>query len=155
LKRVVTPLGSTMFDGVADDVWIGYLTDAFWEAKLDGFLLGYTEEDGVVSPESLTGPDLPRQYGALIVLYAGIRVLRNRILNMNTGFRAKAGPVEFEQQNSATMLAEMLKQLRATKDRILLALDEAALGTDVQVLDALSVRTFDAASYWGSIELTG
>ncbi len=154
LKREVTPLGSNLFSNVTDNsVWLGYLTDAFWEAKLDGFMEGYVEEDGEVEHES-GGPDLNRKYVALIVLYAGIRVLRNRILNMNTGFRAKAGPVEFEQQNSATMLAEMLKQLRTTKDRILEELDDFE-ASHTLVLDALSVRTFDSASYWGSIELTG
>lgn len=154
LKREVVPLGSTLFDGVADDQWVGYLTDGFWEAKLDGFLPGYVaDEDGIVTNE-VGGPDLDRRYVALIVLYAGIRILRNRILNMNTGFRAKAGPVEFEQQNSATMLAEMLKQLRATKDRILEEL-EAADETSVMVLDAFSTRLFSPGSYWGSIELTG
>lgn len=154
LKREVVPLGTTMFADVEEDTWIGYLTDAFWEARLDGFMADYVaEDDGSVTHQD-GGPDLDRRFIALIVLYAGIRVLRNRILNMNTGFRAKAGPVEFEQQNSATMLAEMLKQLRATKDRILEELDEAEV-TDVMALDALSVRLFDSASYWGSIELTG
>lgn len=154
LKREVTPLGSTLFSNVTDNaVWLGYLTDAFWEAKLDGFMENYVEEDGEVSHVS-GGADLDRKYVALIVLYAGIRVLRNRILNMDTGFKAKAGPVEFEQQKSATMLAEMLKQLRATKDRVLTELDQAE-ETYALVLDALSVRTFSSASYWGSPELTG
>ncbi len=152
LKREVTPLGSTLFAGVPDEAWLGYLTDAFWAAKLDGFMEGYVEEDGEVEHES-GGPDLDRKFVALIVLYAGIQILRNRIMNMNTGFRAKAGPVEFEQQNSATMLAEMLKQLRATKDKILDELDDYQSNT--MVLDALSVRTFSSSSYWGSIELTG
>lgn len=152
LKREVIPLGSGLFADVNDDAWIGYLSDAFWEARLDGFMEGYTaDEDGVIEGGTT---DLDRRYVALVVLYAGIRVLRNRILNMNTGFRAKAGPVEFEQQNSATMLAEMLKQLRTTKDRILQELDEAE-ATAVLALDAFSVRLFDSGSYWGSPELTG
>jgi hypothetical protein len=154
LKREVIPMGTTLFADVNEDVWIGHLSDAFWEARLDGFLTGYVADaDGVVTPESGT-TDLDRRYIALVVLYAGIRVLRNRILNMNTGFRAKAGPVEFEQQNSATMLAEMLKQLRATKDRILDELDEAE-ATSVLYLDAFSTRVLDSASYWGANELTG
>lgn len=154
LKREVTPLGSTMFDSVDDDAWVGYLADAFWEARLDGFMTGYVaDDDGVVTNESGSA-DLDRRYIALVVLYAGIRVLRNRILNMNTGFRAKAGPVEFEQQNSATMLAEMLKQLRATKDRILEDL-ETVDQTSTMVLDALSTRLFNPESYWGSPELGG
>jgi hypothetical protein len=154
LKREVIPMGTNLFADVNEDVWIGHLSDAFWEARLDGFLTGYVADaDGVVTPESGT-TDLDRRYIALVVLYAGIRVLRNRILNMNTGFRAKAGPVEFEQQNSATMLAEMLKQLRATKDRILDELDEAE-ATSVLYLDAFSTRVLDSASYWGANELTG
>jgi len=157
LKREVVPLGSTLFGAVTDAQWLGYLTDAFWEAKLDGFMTGYVaDEDGVVTNET-GGSDLDRRFVALIVLYAGIRILRNRILNMNTGFRAKAGPVEFEQQNSATMLAEMLKQLRATKERIIEELEEAGSGdpTGVLLLDAFSTRLFSSSSYWGSIELMG
>lgn len=153
LRREVTPLGTTLFSTVTDDQLIAYMQDAFWEAKLDGFIENYIEEDGEISHVS-GGPEMDRKYVALVVLYAGIRVLRNKILNTNTGFRAKAGPVEFEQQNSATMLVEMLKQLRATKDRVLEELD-AADATYALVLDALSVRTFDSSSYWGSIELTG
>lgn len=158
LKREVIPLGSTLFAAVEPAQWLGYLTDAFWEAKLEGFMPGFVaDEDGVITNESEpSGPDLDRRFVALVVLYAGIRILRNRILNMNTGFRAKAGPVEFEQQNSATMLAEMLKQLRATKERIIEELEEQANDpTGVLVLDAFSTRLFNSASYWGSIELTG
>lgn len=154
LRREITPLGTNLFSGVGDADLVGFMTDAFWEAKLDGFLPGFVaDEDGIVTNEVGT-TDLDRKYVALIVLYAGIRILRNRILNTNTGFRAKAGPVEFEQQNSATMLAEMLKQLRATKDKILEEL-EAMDVSGVMVLDAFSVRLFDSTSYWGSIELTG
>ena len=87
------------------------------------------------------------------MLYAGITVLYNKILNTNTGFRAKAGPVEFEQQNSATVLAEMLKQLREAKDRILEQIETDE--TSTLVLDALSVRLLYPGSYWGSPELTG
>lgn len=155
LQREVTPLGGTAFAAITEDTWLGYLTDAFWEAKLDGFLVGYVESDGVVTHETGDATrDIDRKYIALIVLYAGIRVLRNQILNMNTGLRAKAGPVEFEQQNSATMLAEMLKQLRATKDRIIDELDTAD-ETSVMVLDAYSTRVFEPMSYFGSPELSG
>ena len=88
------------------------------------------------------------------MLYAGIKVLRNQILNMSTTFRAKAGPVEFERQNSATMLAEMLRELKATKDRIIDELEMCDI-TDVLVLDAFSTRLFQPLSYRGGIELSG
>jgi hypothetical protein len=161
LKREVSPPGSDIFASVRSSEWVGYLSDAFWEARLDGFLAGYqTDEAGVgtddieIVPISPELPDLDRRGMALVILYAGVKVLRNRILNMNTQFRAKAGSVEFEQQNSATMLAEMLKQLKATKDRIIEALDTDS--TDVVMLDVYSTRVYSAVdSYHGAPELSG
>lgn len=162
LKREVNPAGTQVIT-LSDSEWVGYLTDAFWEARLDGFLEGYVAEnnstetvaDGSIEKEGAPNADVPRQLVALVVLYAGIRILRNSILNTKTQFRAKAGPVEFEQQSSATMLAEMLKQLKSTKDRIIAALDEEQGLTEVLVLDAFSTRLFDTRSYFGSAELAG
>jgi len=154
LRREVTPLGSTLFASVSDDTLISYLADAFWEARLDGFLTKWTSDvDGIVTPVAESGADITQAEIALIVLYAGVRILRNQILNTNTGFRAKAGPVEFEQQSSATMLAEMLKQLRDRKNQIL---DQALqVGTSVAVFDAYSTRSLEWSSYWGGPELVG
>jgi hypothetical protein len=148
LKREVTPLGSVAAD-VDDSVWLGYLTDAFWLARLDGFMPGYTESGGDITGPN--GEDLPREYVALIVLYAGIKALTIQILNTAPGFRAKAGPVEYEQDSiSATVLAEMLKQLKATKDRIIAEILGVG-ATPTLYLDALSVRTFESASYWARL----
>lgn len=142
LRREIEPPGAELFTGVTEAQWVGYLSDAFWEARLDGFLTGWeTADEGAfitVVPVDPSGSDIGRKEMALVILYAGVKVLRNRILNMSTSFRAKAGPVEFEQQNSATMLAEMLKQLKATKDRIIEEMDGGATG--VTVLDAYSTR---------------
>lgn len=158
LKREVSPPGSDIFANVHPNEWVGYLSDAFWEARLDGFLVGYQTDEAALGdieivPVSPELPDLDRRGMALVILYAGVKVLRNRILNMNTQFRAKAGSVEFEQQNSATMLAEMLKQLKATKDRIIEALDTDS--TDVIMLDAYSTRVYSVSSYHGAPELSG
>lgn len=140
LRREVTPLGSDPFSTVTDTQWTDYLADSFWEARLDGFLQGWTaDEDGVVSPVPPNTLELPREQIAAIIIYAGVRVLRNKILNTNTTFRAKAGPVEYETQNSATMLAEMLKQLKAVKDRLLDGLTESD-ATSVAYIDAYSAR---------------
>lgn len=159
LKREIEPPGSDLFAGVSDAEWVGYLSDAFWEARLDGFLVGYETDEGALAedttvvPSNPSGEEFNRRDMALVILYAGVKVLRNRILNMNTQFRAKAGPVEFEQQNSATMLAEMLKQLKTTKDRIIDSLETDM--TSTMVLDAYSVRVLNPSSYGGGIELTG
>lgn len=151
LQRSVTPLGSAPVTGVD---WTAYLTDAFWEARLDGFMPNWTvDENGLVTPVS-GSEELPLQYTAMVVLYAGIRILRVQILNTRTGFRAKAGPVEFEQQASATMLAEMLKQLQNTKTWLLEQVRYIQGITTVEVLDALSTRMFSQQAYYGGLELT-
>lgn len=141
LRREVTPLGTTTFASVSDTDLTQHLVDAFWEAKLDGFMSGYTvDEDGVSTP------DLPRQDVSLVVLYAGIKVLRNQALNTKTVFRAQAGPVQFEQQSSAMVITEMLRELMAIKQRIL----DQNMVTTVEVIDAFSARVFTPGLYTGS-----
>lgn len=151
LKREVTPPGSTLFSDVGDDTWVGYMSDAFWDARLDGFLGGYTcSVDGTITSTS-GGDDITRDLVGLVVLYAGIKVLRNRIMNLDTSFRAAAGPVEFEVQKSANLLTEMLKQLKDHKDRIL---DAVNLGpTETYYFDGYTQRNFDKDSYFGERDL--
>ena len=153
LQREVNPPGVDLLSGATAAELVGHLSDAFWEARLDGFLTAWTcDEDGVVTPvDPLSAVDIPRDALSLVVLYAGIRVIRNRILNTNAVFRAKAGSVEYETGTSAQMLTEMLKQLKAAKDRYL----ERATDNETPVgyYDALSVRSFSDASYYGSSEL--
>lgn len=166
LIREVQPPGSALFSQVTDGEWVGYLTDAFWEVRLDGLLSdwvveGYEPddpEDAAVAPASAGGAEIDGRGMALVILYAGVRVLRNRILNMPTGFRAKAGPVEYEQNASAaTMLTEQLKQLRATKDRVLEGVESAGSITSVTVLDTYSTRLLhpEQLGYYGAAELSG
>lgn len=148
LKREVTPPGSSVFSNVSEEVWVGHLADAFWEARLDGFLSSWeANEDGIVTPTVSGGAELPRDRVALLVLYAGIRILRIQILNTNTAFRAVAGPVEFETQNSATMLKEMLQQLERIKGRLLE--QASAGGTPTYLIDGYSVRNWSDDAYYG------
>lgn len=163
LRREVSPPGSTLFDAVADTVFTGYLADAFWEVKLDGFVEPWTcSIDGIVIPQTGDGnpdplidppltaydsaSDMPRDQIALVVLYAGIKIIRNRLLEQNTRIHAKAGPVEFSQESSANLLVEMLRELTAVKNRLL------ALRTynmDVSLIDAFSVRSASQSAYGG------
>lgn len=147
LRREVRPPGSALYSSVTDAEWVGYLADAFWEARLDGFLQGFVVDgtpngtDYEVTPSS-GATDIDRKDLALVILYAGIKILTRQILNMSGGFRAKAGSVEFEQNAAlSNVLAEMLKNLRATKDRIIDQLDESDV-TGVSVLDTYSTRVF-------------
>lgn len=159
LTRQVTPLGGSLPAGVTNTMMKNYLMDAFWQARLDGLMVGFScDTNGIITPLNPGDPDLDLRYVAMIVLYASITILSNQILKSagaSTKFRAKAGPVEFEQESStsATVLAEMLKQLRLTKDQILEELDSLVGATHTYYLDAYSVRALDYRSYWGSPEL--
>lgn len=157
LRRAVTPLGANTYAGVSDQVLADHLLDAFWNARLDGFMKQYAaSEDGVVEPVSEGAPDLDRSWISLIALYASIEILTKQVMNTQTKMRAKGGPVEFEQENSATMLAEMLRQLAATKKRILDDLLDSAQGaTPVFLSDAYSTRALCSVSYYGGPSLIG
>jgi hypothetical protein len=142
LLREVNPPGTNTFADASSTEMTGYLSDAFWEARLDGFLSEWEcDDDGIIMPVvGVDGEDIDRESTTLVIIYAGCKVLRNKILNMNTTFRAKAGPVEFETQNSATMLVEILKELQKTKDLILQKSEEYA-NLD-ECFDALPSRAY-------------
>lgn len=146
LKREVTPPGSTLFSDVSDETWVGYMTDGFWEARLDGFLTSYTADaiEGTISPLETGGEEIGRDKLALVILYASVKVLRNHIMNLNMRFRAEAGSVSFAVDNSATVLREILAQLQATKQRIL---DAPNQQTTVALIDAYATRLSSPESY--------
>lgn len=163
LRREVTPPGSTTFVSVPDDVFAGYLSDAFWEVRLDGFVEPFVcDVDGIIvpatDPQALAGDaeftpsafdpavDIGREQIALVCLYAGIKIIRNRLLEQPSKTRAKAGPVEFEQDYSANLMIEMLKELTAMKNRLLYL---KTFNQDVSLIDAFSARSTSAASYSG------
>lgn len=163
LRREVTFPGSSTFSAVPDSTMVGYLADAFWEVKLDGFIEPWVaDSDGIVIPQNdpqaqtTNGPfdltpfdpnkDIPRDQVALVVLYAGLKILRNNVLAQNTRLSAKAGPVEFTTENSANVLTEMLKELTDVKNR-LLALK--TFNQDVTLIDVFSARSTSGASYAG------
>lgn len=105
--------GADAFPDADDQTWLRYLQSAFWSARLDGLLKGYTEEDGMASP------DLPRDFQQIVVLYAAISVVSNQMLATQTAFRAKAGPVEYEEERSATLLRALLDELIRRRNLIL------------------------------------
>lgn len=138
LQREVTVLGAVPA-GTEDD-YFGRLRDAFWHAKLRGAFTNFTEDEGEVVPISGT-TDLPREQQQLIVLVAAYRVVRSSIQNATTVFRAQAGPVEFETQQSAQSLREVLVQIeRELKEVLDTAINGADAGT-VAYFDAIIART--------------
>lgn len=120
LKREVSVPGdfATVFPNSTDGDLSGALSDAFWDARLDGLIVGYTETDGLVTPTS-GSVELTRDLQQLVVFYAGYRIVRNALRSISTSFRAKAGPVEYETQQAATQLTEILKDLQRRRMQLL------------------------------------
>ncbi len=112
------------YPNTTDDDVVGTLADAFAEAQLDGWFGTYVYDPDTTSvlnnadPDPLTnGLSLAGQ--ALIVIYAGMRMVTNQIMNTKSSVRYKAGPVEYETQQGATTLNELLKMLAARKAELL------------------------------------
>lgn len=145
LEREVSPPGEDLFPDATESEWLGNLQDAFWDARLDGLLEDYTESGGSVTPVS-GSEDIPRDLQQLVVLYAGIRVVRNHLRALNTLFRSKAGPVEFETQKSAQLLKSILDELHSRKNLILTRLSDVG-SVDSYYIDALIAR--DESLEWG------
>lgn len=150
LRREVSQPGAetSTFPDATDDTFLGHLQDAFWEARLDGMLAGYDETDGSVSPEDVDDVELSRDLQQLVVLYAGIRIIRNQLLAMNTNFRAKAGSVEFETAKSASVLKGILEELQKRRNTVLVRLSDLGAVEDAYI-DAVIGRE-DSIAYGNS-----
>lgn len=167
LKREVNPPGSDLYPDATDDSWLGSLTDAFWEIRLYGMLDGYEENaaarggpeefgEGKVTPVGVladyddpsgyaAGVDLPRELQQLVVLWAGYKVVLTNLGTLKSQFRAKAGPVEYETQQSATLLKALLDALKARIDDIIGNLSTYRQGAGVALFDSVIDRTYSQA----------
>jgi hypothetical protein len=136
-KREVALPGAfaTDFPTITDAAIQAALGDAFAEAQLDGFFgkMELDTEDWVVSP------DLSTAGAALVVTYAGIRVLRQRLLAQGAESRYKAGPVEYESRQNSYAQTELLKQLERRKNQII-EQAQRGVGTSVFMLDGYAHR---------------
>jgi hypothetical protein len=123
LNREINPPGAELYTTASAGAKIGYLKDGFWDARLAGMLSTYTIALGEdITPAQTTGAEyytdidltndnLPEQFQMMIVLFAGFRLTRLKILALAVNFTAEAGPVSYEQQASATTLRAVLKSL--------------------------------------------
>lgn len=143
LMREVNPLGGDAFTNATEDMYLGYLQDAFWEARLDGItvLSAWDEADGSVTPITVGGADITRDLQQLLVFIAGVRIIRNQLINLNTSFRAKAGPVEYETEQSGNLLIALLKDLQGQRNIILTRLSDVG-AVPSYYFDALVEREF-------------
>ncbi len=124
LQAEVDAPGENSFTDAVENDWVNQLRSGFWEVVLDGVLSGYEENDGIVTPVAPVTDDLSREYQQLVIFYAGVRVIRNKLRTMGTLFRAKAGPVEYETQNSANVLKSIMDELVRKRNIILSRLSD-------------------------------
>lgn len=166
LRYEVSPPGTDAFPNAIDDEYLSALINAFWEIRLYGMLTGYEENaaarggedrftDGIVTPvgsaddyddpDGWASTDLTREYQQLVVLWAAYNITLARMGSMNSVFRARAGPVEYETQQGATITVGLLKAL---KDRIDTIIDVVSSwdSTTVAVLDSVIERSYAIAT---------
>jgi hypothetical protein len=124
LQAEVDAPGENSFTDAVENDWVNQLRSGFWETVLDGIMLGYEETDGIVTPVAPNTTDLSREFQQLVIFYAGVRVIRNKLRTVGTAFRAKAGPVEYETQNSAQVLKAILDELINKRNIILKRLSD-------------------------------
>ena len=142
LEAALSVPGTTSpYSAATDDEWLAKLKNAFWLAVLDQVISGYEmDEDGTITETDGT-TTLSSQLQYLIVLYACMDVVRNQLLQMKTVFRAKAGPVEYETQQSAPVLKALLDQFMSQRDRILETLASTS-NLSTYYIDAVRSRDY-------------
>ena len=153
LKREINPPGVVLDTNASDDELLGHLEDAYWECVLDGIDYlrnNYTESNFTITPLNPGTPDLPRELIQLVILYAGIRIVKNRLMNVRTQYAARAGTVSIEYQNSSNMYQMLYKELVARRSITLRRLSDVGILPTV-VFDSLVNQDFDMAQrrvYW-------
>lgn len=125
LNREINVPGFEQLPDITTTQLDSYIMDGFWECRLLGMLDSYTVTDGteLATPigdniqAASDGGDLPEQYQMLVIILAGVRMVRLKVLNLAVNFKAEAGPVSFEQQASATTLRAVLASLEDRLDQ--------------------------------------
>ena len=132
--------GVDAFPLVSDDEWVSRLADGFWTGYNEGMYVAYTEVDGIVTHRTDISQTFPREFQQLVILYTAINSLRRQMMNMYTVFRTKAGPAEYEYQQSATLLNTLFNSLVSQKDAIVDRITKAGYASDVYVTDMYNGR---------------
>ena len=166
LQSRVSPPGTNLYPNATTEDWVLRLTNAFWQGRLKGVsvLAGYEEnvaarggpaafDNGIITPigavagydapDDWSSDDLAPEYQQVLVLFAAWNITLAKMQEVKTLVRSKAGPVEHEKQQSATLLKAVLDALRVEIDE----LDDlltGGTGGDV-VFDALINREFAMA----------
>lgn len=166
LKREVNPPGTNLYPNATTSTYVGHLRDAFWEAKLFGMMDDWVEDAaahggptefgeaivtptgallGYDTPSGFAASDMPRERQQLIVLYAGYRIVLTAFQNLKSAAKYKAGPVEYETQQSAQVLKGVLDAIRERIHLAIQTISTNAGATSVTVFDAVIERQYTTA----------
>lgn len=139
LQRALAVPGTfdVLFPDTLDADLSSTLLDGFAEIQLDGLLL-----DNVADDAGLVTPDLTRAQAALVVLYASVRVLVTEIRNRKTHVRYEGGGAVFEEDQSATMLVELLRQAQARKADLVVQARRGALTDAFLMVDLYCAKAW-------------
>lgn len=145
LGVALTAPGQTdLYSTVDDDEWISRLKTAFWSAYNDGLIEGFScDEDGLVTPISGSAT-FGRDLQQIVIFYCGLNKVQNELMQIKTRFRAKAGPVEYETEQSAGVLKALLDSLLKQRDDIMTRLS-AINGVSTIYIDAVRQRDYALA----------
>jgi|JI10StandDraft_1071094.scaffolds.fasta_scaffold397839_2 hypothetical protein len=114
------PGQTATLEAVDPEEWLIRLRNAFWTAYLEGLITDYScDDDGIVSHVSNANETFSRDMQQIVVIYCGINVVQNQLMQIKTKFKAKAGPVEYETEQSASILKGLLDSYLKQKDLIL------------------------------------
>lgn len=113
LKRTVAVPGTfaAVYKTTSDSDLIGSLMDAFAQAQLDGFFGSQTLD---IDAETIT-PDLSAAGRAVVVSYAAEAIVTAQLMSLKTRVAYEAGPVKYATEQSASVLAQILKALQARR----------------------------------------
>jgi hypothetical protein len=159
LRREINVPGVETLPDITNSELDGYIKDGFWEARLLGMLSDYTQTDGTefatppgeVIKATADDGDLPGELQILVAIMGAMKMIRMKILNLAINFRAQAGPVEYEQQASATTLRAILAVLEARIQEIKEIYSEEIGGGVFVYFDSVLQR--EASAAYGNLEL--
>ena len=148
LKRTAAPPGEfdTLFPEATDEELVGYIADAVAECQLDGFLAKYEIDllQETVEPDLTNDSGAVKVAGAMALLYASYRIVLNELRNVRNRVAYQAGSASMEEDRTASMLNEILRQLNARKQDLIEQARLGNLATDVYVHDMAFLKaTFD------------
>ena len=148
LTGAITIPGTTSrYSNASDTEWLTKLRNGFWTAYNDGVISGFTcDEDGIVSASGGGDATFSRDLQQIVIMYSAINILQMELLQIKTTFRAKAGPVEYETQQSAQVLQTLLASMLAQRTTLLDRLSDIG-ATDSYYVDGVKSRDLALRNY--------